>query len=66
LHALCEKGLTGTQWAKAQFDTIQKRILKVGARVRELATRVKFHFPTSFPLKDVFAKIISNWAAAYS
>ena len=65
LHALCEKGLQGTQWAKAQFDTIQKRILKVGARVRELATRVKFHFPTSFPLKDVFTTIITNWAAAY-
>lgn len=66
LHALCEKGLQGTQWARAQFDTIQNRILKVGARVRELATRVKFHFPTSFPLKDVYARIISNWAVAYS
>ena len=66
LHTLCEKGLQGTQWAKAQFDTIQKRILKVGARVRELATKVKFHFPTSFPLKEVFARVIWNFAVAYS
>lgn len=66
LHALCEKGLQATQWAKAQFDTIQKRILKVGARVRELATKVRFHFPTSFPLKEVFTRIIWNFAAAYS
>lgn len=65
MHALCEKGLRGTGWAKAQYDTIQKRILKVGARVRELSTRVKIHFPTSFPLKDVFNTIITNWASAY-
>jgi hypothetical protein len=63
MHALCEKGLKGTGWAKAQYDTIQKRILKVGARVRELSTRVKIHFPTSFPLKDVFHTIILNWAS---
>jgi len=66
LHALCEKGLQGTKWARAQFDTIQNRILKVGARVRELATRVKLHFPTSFPIKEVYARIITNWAVAYS
>ena len=66
LHALCEKGLQATQWAKAQFDTIQKRILKVGARVRELATKVQFHFPTSFPLKEVFTRIIRSLTAAYS
>ena len=66
LHTLCEKGIQGTQWARAQFDTIQNRILKVGARVRELATKVRFHFPTSFPLKEVFARIIRNFASAYS
>ena len=62
LHALAKIGLKGTEWSKAQFDTIQKRILKVGTRVRELATRIKFHFPTCFPLKKEFIAIITNLA----
>jgi len=65
LHYLTQKGLDGTRWAKAQFNTIQRRILKVGARVRELNTKIKFHFPTSFPLKEVFVKILINLDAAY-
>jgi hypothetical protein len=65
LHSLAEKGLKGTGWAKAQFDTIQKRILKVGARVHEMTTRIRFHLPTSFPLKALFATILRNLAAAF-
>ena len=65
LHSLAEKGLDGTEWAKAQFDTIQKRILKVGARVQEMTTRIRFHFPTSFPLKALFATILRNLTAAF-
>ncbi len=65
LQTLAEKGLEGTQWAKAQFDTIQKRILKVGGRVRELKTKINFHFPTSFPLKELLRSILVNLAAAY-
>lgn len=61
LHALTTTGLRGTRWATAQFDTVQKRLLKVGARVREMATRIKFHFPTSFPLKDVFVRLHSYY-----
>lgn len=64
LLALAEKGLRGTQWASAQFDTLQNRILKVGARAHEMVTRIKFHFPTSFPLKELFATIITNLARA--
>jgi len=65
LHALQEKGLTGTEYARAQFDTIQVRILKIGARVIEKATRIKFHFPTSFPLMRVFAVMHQNLAVAF-
>jgi hypothetical protein len=65
LHSLAERGLHGTQWAKAQFNTIQNRILKVGARVQELKTKIKFHLPSSFPLKEVFVKILINLDAAY-
>jgi hypothetical protein len=65
LHYLAQKGLKDTQWVKAQFNTIQNRILKVGAKVRELKTKIKFHLPTSFPLKEVFVKILINLDAAF-
>jgi len=65
LHTLAEQGLEGTRWARAQFNTLQNRILKVGARVHELVTKIKFHFPTSFPLKDLFVTILRNLAHAF-
>jgi hypothetical protein len=65
LHTLAEKGLEGSQWARAQFNTIQNRILKVGARVNEMVTRVRFHLPTSFPLKKLFQMILFNLSSAY-
>lgn len=60
LHALRTQGLRGTVWAKAQFNQIQLRILKVGARIEELKTKVMFHFPSSFPLKWLYTKVLSN------
>ena len=65
LHTLAEKGLKGTIWVKAQFNTIQNRILKVAARVCELKTRIRLHLPTSFPLKDIYAKILNNLQGAF-
>jgi hypothetical protein len=53
LHALRAQGLHGTAWARAQFNTIQNRILKIGARVVEKTRKIQFHFPTSYPLKNV-------------
>jgi hypothetical protein len=65
LHTLAHQGLQDPSWATAQFNTLQLRILKVGARIRELATRIKIHFPSSFPLKPLFQRILWNLAAAY-
>ena len=67
LHAFREKHLKHTEFAKAQFNTIQKRLLKVGARVRQLATRIKVHLPSSFPLKHEYQKIYySCYATEFS
>ena len=60
LHALRSQGLNGTAWTKAQFNTIQNRFLKIGARVIESARRIRFHFPTSYPLKNVLMAIVSR------
>jgi hypothetical protein len=60
MHNLRTRGLRGTAWSRAQFDQIQLRVLKVGARIEELKTRVRFHFPSSFPLKEVYARVVAN------
>jgi hypothetical protein len=60
MHTLRTKGLQGTDWSRAQFDQIQLRVLKVGARIEELKTKIRFHFPSSFPLKEVYARVLSN------
>ena len=52
LHALKTNILQHTQWANATIDTIRMRLLKIGARVRQLKTRVKVELPTSYPLKE--------------
>jgi len=60
MHTFRTKGLQGTAWSRAQFDQIQLRVLKVGARIEEWKTKIRFHFPSSFPLKGVYEKIVSN------
>jgi hypothetical protein len=60
LHALRRRHLQGTTWARAQFDTIRLEVLKIGARVRQLRTRIKVHLPTSYPWQAEWAKI---WAS---
>jgi hypothetical protein len=60
MHHLRTTGLRGTTWSRAQFDQIQLRVLKVGARIEEWKTKIRFHFPSSFPLKGVYERIVSN------
>jgi hypothetical protein len=60
LHTLREKALATTEFATAQFDTIQLRLLKVGAEVRELKTKLHFRMPASFPLPEVFATMYAR------
>jgi hypothetical protein len=56
LHALRENVLKGTEFARAQFDTIRLHLLKIGAKVRELKTKIKLHLPSAFPHKTIMAK----------
>ena len=55
MHTLREKALAGTSLANAQFDTIRLKLLKIGAEVRELKTKLHFILPASCPVKDIFA-----------
>jgi hypothetical protein len=48
LHTL-RSWLSGTEAALFQFDTLRLQLLKLGGRVRELATRVRLHLAASHP-----------------
>jgi hypothetical protein len=39
-------------WHRAQFDTIRLALIKVAGRVTELATRIKFVLPSSYPYRN--------------
>jgi hypothetical protein len=55
MHALREKLLKATELARAQFDTIRLRLLKIGATVEVKKTLVRFHLPAAYPLKGILA-----------
>jgi len=57
LHAFREMHLKNTQFAKAQFDTIRLKILKLGARVRQLSTKIRVHLPSSCPYQEDLFRI---------
>src|SRR5262245_59944872 len=42
-----------TQWASATMETIQLRILKLGARVQEFQNRIQISLPSSCPVEPV-------------
>lgn len=44
-------------WRTAQFDTLRRRLLKLGARVIEKATRIKVILPAACPDKAIFAHL---------
>jgi hypothetical protein len=60
MHHFRAIGLQGSNWSRAQFDQIQLRMLKVGVRVEELKTKIRLHFPSSFPLKTLYARVLAN------
>jgi Transposase DDE domain group 1 len=44
-------------WRDAQFDTIRLCLIKLAARVTEIATRIKVALPTAFPFQAGFADL---------
>jgi hypothetical protein len=52
IHALKTNVLKHTQWGNATIATIRLRLLKIGARVRQLKTRIKVELPSCYPLKE--------------
>ncbi len=42
-----------SKWRSAQFDTLRLRLIKIAARVVEMKTMIRIHFPTSYPMQDI-------------
>jgi Transposase DDE domain group 1 len=51
--------LKTTQWASATMETIQLRILKLGARVHECKDRIKIALPSSCPVAPVLRRSLT-------
>jgi len=56
IHALKINLLKHTEWANASIATLRARLFKIGARVRQLKTRIKIELPAAFPLKDLLTR----------
>lgn len=48
----------------AQMDTLRNRLLKVAAEVTRSVRRVLIRLPRSFPLADIFVRLLNRLAAA--
>ena len=56
LDTLRREVFKGTPWARATMETIQLRLLKLGARVQELRDRIKISLPSSCPVAPVLRR----------
>ena len=62
LHGLRAAAPRRSFWRTAQFDTLRARLLKLGARVIEQATRIKVMLPAACPDKAIFARLAGAFA----
>ena len=66
MQLLREKGLRGTEMAKAQCHTIREKLFKIGARIVISVRKVWIHYSTSYPYKALFERVVNNLRSAYN
>jgi hypothetical protein len=59
LDTLRREVFKGTPWARATMETIQLRLLKLGARVQEFTDRIKISLPSSCPVAPVLRRSLT-------
>ncbi len=59
LDTLRREVLQGTPWARATMETLQLRLLKLGARIQELSDRIKISLPSSCPVAPVLRRSLT-------
>jgi hypothetical protein len=63
IHSMQKEFLRDTEFASANMDTIQLKIFKIGARIRELKTKIHIILPISFPNKKTLFTAFAIWEA---
>lgn len=60
LHLLRRLGLKGTQWARAQCDTVRLKLLKIGAQIRISVRRFTISLSSAYPYQQTFVQVCRN------
>lgn len=60
MSALRRLGLKGTEFARAQCNTIRLKLLKIGARIRVTVRKVWVALSTAYPHAQVFGQVYLN------
>ena len=63
MQALRRLGLSGTEMAKAQCQTIRLKLLKIGAQIRFTVRKVWLHLSAGHPSAELFGVAYRNLAA---
>ena len=59
LDTLRREVLQGTPWVRATMETLQLRVLKLGARIHEGPDRIKISLPSSCPVAPVLRRSLT-------
>ena len=59
LDTLRREVLKGTPWARATMETLQLRLLKLGARIHEFTDRITISLPSSCPVAPVLRRSLT-------
>ena len=62
LHTLQKEVLKGTEFVNASFKTIQNKIIKTAAWVKEFKTKIKIELPRCCPTKNVQSKCLEMFS----
>ena len=56
--------LHGTPWHKLEIETLRRRVLKIGARIRQTTRRIWVHLSSAFPEQPLFHLVLSRLNSA--
>ena len=52
--------LYGTPWQKLEIETLRRRLLKIGARIRQTTRRIWAHLSSAYPKQTFFHLVLSR------
>ena len=55
--------LQGTAWSQLEIETLRRRVLKLGARIRQTTRRIWIHCSSSYPEQQTFLLVLHRICA---